>query len=67
MECYFCKKNIQEVDFKDLPTLRAYVSGAGKIRQRAKTGLCATHQRRVATGVKRARHVGLLSHVAKER
>lgn len=67
MECHFCKKNIQEVDFKDLPTLRNYISGAGKIRPRQKTGLCATHQRRVATSIKRARHAGLLSHVAKER
>ena len=65
MECYFCKKNIQEVDFKNLPTIRNYISGAGKIRHRDKTGLCATHQRHIARSIKRARHVGLLSHVSK--
>lgn len=65
MDCYFCKKNIREVDHKETHALRSYLSGLGKIRPKAKTGLCATHQRNVARAVKRARHFGLLSHTAK--
>ncbi len=65
MECYFCKKNIQDIDFRDTLTLRRSISGLGKIRKRAKTGLCATHQRKISRSIKRARHLGLLSAVGK--
>lgn len=65
MECYFCKKNIKEVDFKETVMLRRFVSGLGKIRKRTRTGLCATHQRKISHAVKRARHMGLLSALAK--
>jgi len=65
MECYFCKKNIKEVDFRNTVLLRRFISGLGKIRSKTKTGLCATHQRKIATAIKRARHIGLLSAVAK--
>ncbi|OHA74467.1 MAG: 30S ribosomal protein S18 [Candidatus Wildermuthbacteria bacterium RIFCSPLOWO2_02_FULL_47_9c] len=65
MECYFCKKNIQDIDFRDTILLRRFLSGLGKIRKRAKTGLCATHQRQISRSVKRARHVGLLSATRK--
>lgn len=65
MECYFCKKNISVVDFQDIIVLRRFVSGLGKIRKRTRTGLCATHQRKISTAVKRARHLGLLSATSK--
>lgn len=61
MDCYFCKKNIQEVDFKETDLLRRFISGMGKIRPRKKTGLCAKHQRKMSKAIKRARHLGLLS------
>lgn len=61
MNCYFCQKNIKEIDFKYADLLRRFISGLGKIRPRRKTGLCATHQRKLAKAVKRARHLGLLS------
>ncbi len=60
MECYFCKRNINEVDFKETGLLRRFISGLGKIRARSKTGLCATHQRKTAKAIKRARHLGLI-------
>ena len=56
-----CKKNIKDIDFKETFLLRNYISGLGKIRPKRKTGLCSTHQRRIARAVKRARHLGLLS------
>jgi len=65
MECYLCKKNIEDIDFKETVLLRNYISGLGKIRPKTKTGLCATHQRKIAKAVKRARHLGLLSASAK--
>jgi len=65
MNCYFCQKNVEDIDFKDTNTLRRFISGLGKIRARKRTGVCAKHQRRVATAIKRARHLGLLSSTTK--
>lgn len=64
-DCFFCKKNIQEIDFKNTALLKRYISGLGKIRPRKKTGLCAKHQRRLSKAIKRARHLGLLSATSK--
>ncbi|MDP3991072.1 MAG: 30S ribosomal protein S18 [Candidatus Nealsonbacteria bacterium] len=60
MECYFCKKNIQEIDFKDIKTISRFVSGLGKIRAKKRTGVCSKHQRKLAKAIKRARHLRLL-------
>ncbi len=65
MECYFCKKNIKEIEFKNTEILKKFISGLGKIRPRRKTKLCSIHQRRLAKAVKRARHLGLLSYISK--
>ncbi|RLC34899.1 MAG: 30S ribosomal protein S18 [Candidatus Nealsonbacteria bacterium] len=64
-DCFFCKKNIQEIDFKNTALLKRYISGLGKIRPRKKTGRCAKHQRRLSKAIKRARHLGLLSATSK--
>ena len=65
MECYFCKQNIREVDFENTELLSRFISGLGKIKARKRTGLCSSHQKKVARAVKRARHLGLLSAVKK--
>ena len=61
MDCYFCQRNIKEIDFKNTGVLKNFISGLGKIRPRRKTNFCAKHQRQFSTAVKRARHLGLLS------
>ncbi|OGZ23117.1 MAG: 30S ribosomal protein S18 [Candidatus Nealsonbacteria bacterium RIFCSPLOWO2_01_FULL_41_9] len=65
MPCFFCQRNISAIDFKDTDLLRRFLSGLAKIRSRKKTGNCATHQRKLANAVKRARHLGLLPHTVK--
>jgi len=60
VECFFCKKNIREIDFKNTAILERFTSGLGKIKPRKKTGLCAGHQRKLTKTVKRARNLGLL-------
>jgi len=64
MACYFCQRNIKEIDFKDTETLRRFISGLGKIRAKKRTGVCASHQRKLARAIKRARILGLLPYVA---
>jgi len=59
MECYFCKKNVEEIDFKDVKIIRHFVSGLEKIRSKKRTGVCSKHQRKLANAIKRARHLGL--------
>ena len=65
MACYFCQRNIKEIDFKDIETLRRFISGLGKIRAKKRTGVCASHQRKLARAIKRARILGLLPYTTK--
>lgn len=61
--CSFCVDKIQEIDYKDVPRLRRYLSDRGKIVPRRVTGTCARHQRQLTTAIKRARHLALLPYV----
>jgi len=65
MDCYFCQRNIREIDFKNTELLLRFVSGLGKIKAKKRTGVCSKHQRRLARAIKRARHLGLLSCTTK--
>ena len=61
--CVFCGKE-KALDYKDVATLKKYVSERGKILPRRITGNCARHQRALTVAVKRARHVALMPYVA---
>ncbi len=50
-------------DYKDIETLRRYISETGKIKPRRQTGNCARCQRELAREIKRARHLALLPFV----
>jgi small subunit ribosomal protein S18 len=58
--CRFCKVQMDEIDYKDVNTLRKLLTGQGKIFSRKRSGNCATHQRSVRRAVKRARVMALL-------
>jgi small subunit ribosomal protein S18 len=62
--CLFCKEKIEQVDYKDTPTLRRFISEKGKIRSRRITGACRRHQNQIATAVKRARELALLPYIS---
>jgi small subunit ribosomal protein S18 len=61
--CPYCRDKVEQVDYKDLATLRRFVSDKGKIRSRRITGACRRHQVQVARAVKRARELALLPYV----
>ena len=65
--CVFCKEKIANVDYKDTPLLRKYISDRGKIRARRVSGNCTQHQRDVATAVKNAREMALLPYTSTAR
>ncbi|MDZ7752329.1 MAG: 30S ribosomal protein S18 [Gammaproteobacteria bacterium] len=58
--CRFTAEGITEIDYKDLATLKAYVTETGKIVPSRVTGTKARYQRQLATAVKRARYLALL-------
>jgi len=59
-ECYFTKNKVKHIDYKDVELLKKYVSDRGKILPRRVTGTSAKYQRKLATAIKRARHMALL-------
>ena len=63
--CYFCKQKIDYIDYKDLSTLKRYVSDKGKIRPRRTSGTCQQHQRDLAVAIKRSREMALLPYDSK--
>ena len=62
--CIFCKNKNAEIDYKDVETLKKFVSPNGKISPRRVTGACAKHQRAVEQAIKNARIMALLPFIA---
>ncbi len=60
--CRFTAENVTEIDYKDIDTLRNYVSETGKIVPSRITGTRAKYQRQLATAIKRARYLALLPY-----
>ena len=60
--CRFTVEGVKEIDYKDLNTLKAYVSETGKIVPSRITGTSARYQRQLARAVKRARFLALLPY-----
>ena len=60
--CRFCADKNAKVDYKDYTQLKYFLSERGKIIPRRISGNCATHQRQVATAIKRSRQIALLPY-----
>lgn len=61
--CRFKKYHIKYIDYKDPDFLIQFVNEQGKVLPRRITGNSLKYQRKVATAVKRARHLALLPFV----
>ena len=61
--CSFCVDKVDCIDYKDVATLKKYVSERGKILPRRITGNCAKHQRALTVAIKRARHLAMMPYV----
>lgn len=61
--CRFKKAGIKYVDYKDAEFLKKFLNEQGKILPRRLTGTSQKFQKKVATAVKRARHLALLPFV----
>lgn len=62
--CAFCAEKSKGIDYKDIGKLKRFVTEKGKIIPRRASGVCAKHQRELATSIKRARMMALLAFKA---
>ncbi|MGH8273180.1 MAG: 30S ribosomal protein S18 [Gammaproteobacteria bacterium] len=60
--CQFTAEGVDEIDYKDLSTLRQFISETGKIVPSRITGTRAYYQRQLALAIKRARYLALLPY-----
>jgi len=60
--CRFTAEKVESIDYKDLATLKAYITETGKIVPSRITGTKINYQRQLATAVKRARFLALLPY-----
>ena len=60
--CKFTAEGVKEIDYKDLDTLKQYITETGKIVPSRITGTKAKYQRQLSTAIKRARYLALLPY-----
>ena len=65
--CRFCLEKGLMPDYKNPKLLSSYISERGRIIPRRISGLCALHQRRLTTVIKRSRIMALLPFTATQR
>jgi small subunit ribosomal protein S18 len=64
--CPFTAINADSIDYKDIETLKQFVTERGKIMPRRITGVSYYYQKVLKKAIKRARHMALLPFVAEE-
>lgn len=64
--CPFVAAKVDGVDYKDLETLKQFITERGKILPRRITGVCHHYQKLLKKAIKRARHMALLPFVGSE-
>jgi small subunit ribosomal protein S18 len=60
--CKFKQDGVKEIDYKDLQTLKGFITETGKIVPSRITGTSAKYQRQLSTAIKRARYIALLPY-----
>ena len=60
--CRFTAEKVEQIDYKDIDTLRDFVGENGKITPARLTGTKSYYQRQLDTAIKRARFLALLPY-----
>ncbi|MCV2885718.1 30S ribosomal protein S18 [Aestuariibacter sp. AA17] len=60
--CRFSAEGVAQIDYKDIATLKNYITESGKIVPSRITGTSAKYQRQLSTAIKRARFLALLPY-----
>ena len=61
-DCYFCTEKVAPY-FTDIAVLQRYTTDRGKIIGRARSGICAKHQKDLSDSIKYARHLALIPFI----
>ena len=62
---YFKENKIEHVDYKDVETLKKFLTPHARIQSRKRSGIPSKSERQLAVAVKRARFLGLLPYVSR--
>ena len=60
--CRFTAEGAAAIDYKDIATLKNYITESGKIVPSRITGTAAKYQRQLGRAIKRARYLALLPY-----
>ena len=60
--CRFTVAGVEEIDYKDVDTLRDFIGENGKFTPARLTGTRAIYQRQLSTAIKRARYLALVPY-----
>nr|VFJ55334.1 MAG: SSU ribosomal protein S18P [Candidatus Kentron sp. FW]VFJ56310.1 MAG: SSU ribosomal protein S18P [Candidatus Kentron sp. FW]VFJ72917.1 MAG: SSU ribosomal protein S18P [Candidatus Kentron sp. FW] len=60
--CRFTAEGVKEIDYKDINTLKGYITETGKIVPSRITGTKSKYQRQLSRAIKRARYLALLPY-----
>ena len=60
--CRFTAEGVTSIDYKDIATLKNYITESGKIVPSRITGTAAKYQRQLGRAIKRARYLALLPY-----
>lgn len=64
--CPFTANKVKAIDYKDLETLKQFITERGKILPRRITGVSHYYQNLLKQAIKRARHMALIPFVLEE-
>lgn len=60
--CRFTVEGVEEIDYKDIATLKGYITETSKIVPSRITGTKSRYQRQLSRAIKRARYLALLPY-----
>jgi len=63
--CFFCTEKVNKVDYKDSEVLRKFMTAQSKIASPKRTGVCAKHQRMLASAIKQARFMAVVPYTSR--
>jgi small subunit ribosomal protein S18 len=58
--CRFCVEKVDDINYKEVRMLKAFITERGKIVPRRLSGVCTPHQKRLSEAIKQARSIALL-------
>ncbi len=65
MTNYFQENQVDYVDYKDVETLKKFLTPHARIQSKKRSAAPSKNQRQVALAIKRARFMGLLPYVSR--